>query len=197
MEEPLNRVSLTGPGDQAFALSPSVEGTSHRRIGYWPSTCHPLIVKGTLSRHIRRPNSLVIMADPLSIAASIIAVLQLTVSVIEYLQTVRDARKDRIDFLVEVSGLYHLLLALQNRVDGANAEDPWFAQVRLLGARDGPLDQLKSRLEHLVSKLGPPGGLQVGRALIWKFSKAEIEGVIAKIERIKMLVSLALTNDHL
>jgi hypothetical protein len=119
----------------------------------------------------------------------------LTASVIEYLQTVRDARRDRIDFLVEVSGLYHLLLALQNRIDSAKAEDPWLTQVRQLGAEDGPLDQFKSRLEDLVSKLGSPEGL--GWALIWRFNKAEIEGVLPKIERIKTLVSLALTNDHL
>jgi hypothetical protein len=135
------------------------------------------------------------MADPLSIAASIIAVVQVTASVIDYLQAVHDARKDRIDFLVEVSGLYHLLLALQNRVDRANAEDLWLTEVRQLGTRDGPLDQFKSSLERLVAKLGPLEGL--GRTLIWKFNKAEIEGVISKIERIKMLVSLALTDDHL
>jgi hypothetical protein len=135
------------------------------------------------------------MAEPLSIAASIIAVLQLTSSVMEYLQAVHDARKDRIDFLVEVSGLYHLLLALQNRVDKANTEDLWLTQVRQLGVRDGPLDQFKSHLERLRSKLGPATGLR--RALIWKFNKAEIEGIISKIERIKILVSLALTDDHL
>jgi hypothetical protein len=142
-----------------------------------------------------RPNSLATMADPLSIAASIIAVLQLTASVIDYLQSVHDARKDRIDFLFEVSGLYQLLLALQNRVDKANAKDLWLSQVRHLGAKDGPLDQFKSSLEHLVSKLCPREGF--GRALIWKFNKGEIEGVISKIERIKTLVSLALTDDHL
>jgi len=135
------------------------------------------------------------MAEPLSIAASIIAVLQLTSSVVEYLQAVHDARKDRIDFLVEVSGLYHLLLALQNRVDKANAEDLWLTHFRQLGVRDGPLDQFKSHLERLVSKLGPATGLR--RTLIWKFNKPEIEGIISRIERIKKLVHLALTDDHL
>jgi hypothetical protein len=135
------------------------------------------------------------MAEPLGIAASIIAVLQLTASVIEYLQAVHDAPKDRISFLSEVSGLHHLLLALQDRVDNTNAEDLWRTQVRQLGVRDGPLDQFKSHLERLVSKFGPAAGLR--RRLTWKFNKAEIEGIISKIERIKMLVSLALTNDHL
>jgi hypothetical protein len=31
----------------------------------------------------------------------------------------------------------------------------------------------------------------------WKFNKPEIEDIISKIERIKILVSLALTNDNL
>ena len=47
-----------------------------------------------------------------------------------------------------------------------------------------------------MSKLGPAKGLKVvGRALTWKFNKGEIEGVITSIERIKTLVSLALTDD--
>jgi hypothetical protein len=53
-------------------------------------------------------SSLATMPDPLGIAASIIAVVQLTASVIEYLQAVHDAGKDRIGFLSEISGLHHL-----------------------------------------------------------------------------------------
>jgi hypothetical protein len=135
------------------------------------------------------------MADPLGIAASIIAVLQLTASVIEYLRATRDARKDRVDFLSEASGLRELLLALQNRVEESHADDLWLAQVRQLGVRDGPLDQFKSHLEHLVSKLGASEGIR--GTLTWKFNKPEVEAIISRIERLKMLVSLALTNDHL
>jgi hypothetical protein len=135
------------------------------------------------------------MADPLSITASIIAILQLTSSVIEYLRAVCDARKDRVALLFEASGLHELLLALQNCVEESNAEDPWFTEVRKLGVGGGPLNQFKSHLERLVSKLGPAEGLQ--GMLTWNFNKSEIEGILSKIERIKMLVSLALTNNHL
>ena len=89
------------------------------------------------------------MADPLSITASIIAVLQLTESLIEYLKAVHDARKARIDFLSEVSGLHNLLIVLQNRVEQANSED---SRVRALGVEGGPLDRFKSHLENLLSK---------------------------------------------
>jgi hypothetical protein len=99
------------------------------------------------------------------------------------------------DLLIEASVLHQLLLALRDRVDTANAGGVWLTQVRLLATKDGPLDQFKSCLEHLVWQLGPPDRLR--RALFWMLNKAEIEGVISKIERMKMLVSLALTNDHL
>ena len=137
------------------------------------------------------------MPDPLGITGSIIAVLQLTASIIEYLKAVHDAHKDRIKFLSEVSVLHHLLAVLQNRVEKANdSNDPWFAQVRELGVERGPLDRLKSHLEHLESKLKPASGLRaVGRSLTWKFDKADIESIISSIERTKMLVSLALTDD--
>jgi hypothetical protein len=135
------------------------------------------------------------MADPLGITASIIAILQLTASVIEYLRAVLYARKDRVDCLLEIFGLHELLLALQIRVEKSHTEDLWLAQVRQLGVRDGPLDLFKSHLEQLASKLGPAAGLR--RALTWKFNKADIQGIISKIERIKTLVSLALTLDHL
>ena len=137
------------------------------------------------------------MPDPLGITGSIIATLQLTASIMEYLKAVHDAQKDRINFLSEVSMLHRLLAALQIRVEKANgSNDPWFIQVRELGIERGPLDRLKSHLKHLESKLKPAKGLKaVGRTLAWKFDKADIESIISSIERTKMLVSLALTDD--
>jgi hypothetical protein len=43
-----------------------------------------------------------------------------------------------------------------------------------------------------VSKLGPAEGRRLGKALIGGFNNAETEGIIDKIERIRILVSLAL-----
>jgi hypothetical protein len=55
--------------------------------------------------------------DPLSITASIIAVLQLTGKLISYLSDVKNAPKDRIQCALEVSNLRNLLLTLRFRLE--------------------------------------------------------------------------------
>jgi hypothetical protein len=138
------------------------------------------------------------MSDPLSISASIIAVLQLTGTVISYLKDVHDAPQDRIEFLIEVSGLDGLLDALQKRVQEAKFGDPWLTELQALGVENGPLDQFNSDLRRLASKLEPLNGLrQIRRRLTWIFNKTEINDILSKIERMKTLVTFALTNNLL
>jgi hypothetical protein len=138
------------------------------------------------------------MSDPLSVSVSIIAILQLTGTIIDYLKDVHDAPQDRINFLVEISGLDGLLDALQKRVQEAKSGDPWLTELQALGVQNGPLDQLDSDLKRLTSKLEPLDGLkEVRRRLTWKFSKTEIKDILSKIERIKTLVTFALTNNIL
>lgn len=135
--------------------------------------------------------------DPLSISASIAAVLQFAGTVISYLKSVRDAPEDRIEFALELRGLCSLLTVLHSRLKDPS-DDPWFTTVRALGVKDGPLDQFRSSLVRLASKLKPGKGVRnVGQILTWHFNKAEILDILSKIERIKKLVSLALENDLL
>jgi hypothetical protein len=129
---------------------------------------------------------------------SIQAVVQLTASVMGYLKAMQDAPRDRVNFMIEVSVLNSLLVVLQNRVQQAKDENAWFASVRTLVIRNGPLDRLKSCLERVVSKLAPVHGFQkIGKQITWKFDKTEIQDILSEIERIKTLVSLALANDLL
>jgi hypothetical protein len=55
------------------------------------------------------------MADPLSISASIIAVLQLSGTIIEYLNDVKGASEDRYRLLNEVASISGLLYFLKDR----------------------------------------------------------------------------------
>ncbi len=41
------------------------------------------------------------------------------------------------------------------------------------------------------------GEQKVKRRLLWKFSKEEVAGILARMERLKSLVSIALEMDHL
>jgi hypothetical protein len=136
--------------------------------------------------------------DPLSVTASIIAILQLTSSVIEYLNDVQDAPKDRARLAVEASNLYSLLIALRYRFEEARSNEDWYAEVRSLGAQNGPLDQYKSTLEQFQHKITSGSGIRkICHALVWRFSKEEVAGLLSRMERLKSLIQIALEMDHL
>jgi hypothetical protein len=139
--------------------------------------------------------------DPLSLTASIIAILQLTSTVINYLNDVKNASKDQARCATEASNVYCLLTNLKYRLEEAKSEDAsWHTAVRLLNVANGPLDQYRSALEQLQSKVtkASASGLQkTVRALVWKFSKDEVDDILSRIERLKSLTQIALEMDHL
>jgi hypothetical protein len=138
------------------------------------------------------------MGDPLSVSASIVAVLQLTGTVVQYLNDVKEAPKDRQRILSELSvasGILYLLRDLAERPQYGHA---WSVTIRSLNVPNGPLDQFKLALELLTSKLASVNGLnKMRKALAWPFQKAEIQSVISMIERQKSIFNLALQNDHI
>jgi hypothetical protein len=136
--------------------------------------------------------------DPLSVTASIIAVLQLSVKVLDYLNHVKDAPKDSAQCEIETSNLYSLLVNLRCRLEEGSASQPWYTAVRALAVQNGPLDQFKHALEALQAKMTDGGRLKkAGEALMWKFRKEEVASILAQIERLKGLVGIALEMDHL
>jgi hypothetical protein len=136
--------------------------------------------------------------DPLSMTASIIAVLQLTSTLTGYINDVRKATTGQAKMAVEASNLYSLLTSLRFRVEGARSEDPWFNQVKMLGTENGPLDQLKVILEKMVEKISSSKKRdQIKSAMMWKLTKLEVEDALKRMERLKSLITCALTNDLL
>jgi hypothetical protein len=136
--------------------------------------------------------------DPLSVAASIIAVLQLSNKIIGYFNDVKDSSKERVKCALEASNLYSLLLNLRFRVEEGTADKEWYTAVRALTVENGPLDQFKEALETLRSKITDGGRLKhVSDALLWKFRKEEAASILSQIERLKSLVEIALQMDHL
>ena len=63
--------------------------------------------------------------DPLSLTASIIAILQLTSTFTNYINNARNTTKEQAQLAVEASNLYTLLTKLRFRVEGARSDDPW------------------------------------------------------------------------
>jgi len=136
--------------------------------------------------------------DGLSVAASVIAVLQLAGEVIKYLNGVKDAPKECQQCTIEASNLQSLLINLLYHLNQGKSGDAWFTAVRALNVENGPLDQYKQALEQLRSRVGIQGGVrEVKRQLLWKFSKEEVTSILARLERLKSLVSVALEMDQL
>jgi hypothetical protein len=134
--------------------------------------------------------------DPLSLTASIVAVLQLAQTLTSCIYEVRNATVEQANLAIEASSLYNLLTTLRFRVEEAGLDDPWFNQVKLLGRENGPLDQFKITLETMVSELSSSRKReQITSALLWKFTKKEVENALARMERLKSLITCALTDD--
>ena len=138
------------------------------------------------------------MADPLSISASIIAVLQFTSTVIGYISEVSTASKDHQRVLLEVRSTQGILSALRDLGENAGWTDSWILTMKSLNVSGGPLEQFKTALERLALKLKPVDGWELARrALAWPFQKEEVNEILRLIERQKTLFSLALQNDHM
>jgi hypothetical protein len=78
--------------------------------------------------------------DGLSVAASIIAVIQIAGQVITYLGDVKDAPKECEQCMVELSNSNILLLQLKSHLNESSLQGPWYAKAQALNVKDGPLD---------------------------------------------------------
>lgn len=136
--------------------------------------------------------------DPLSITASIIAVLQLTSKVIEYLDDATDAPKERGRLVTEATNLYSLLMNLKYRLEEGRSNEPWYNAIKSLADPTGPLAQYMTILNELQCKVVVSSRVgKIAHALAWKFNKAEVDRMLSKIERLKVLIQIALEMDHL
>lgn len=136
--------------------------------------------------------------DPLSISASIFSVLQLTGTVIQYLNTVKGAPKDRQRILSELCNVNSTLYILEDQASQAQKGNAWSSTLLSLNKPNGPIEQFKIALERLETKLAPVGGLRkVGKTIAWPFQKEEIEEILNVIGRQMPLFNLARQNDHM
>ncbi len=136
--------------------------------------------------------------DPLSISASIIAVLQLTATVVQYLTVVKYYSKDRERLRSELCGIDSMLCILKNKATQAQLGDSWSMTLQSLRVANGPLEQFKITLERLAKKLAPPkGSKRVITAVTWPFQKGEVIELLNSVERKKTLFAFAQQNDHM
>jgi hypothetical protein len=139
------------------------------------------------------------MADPLSATASIIAVLQLSAKVLQYLRGVTGAPKERSRLILEISSLRGVLETLQDTLNDATTK-AWASTRTSLVDPQGPLTLLETSLKEIVRKVGKhsrsPSKIDtLANSLRWPFKEREIEKLLSVIERQKSLLLLAFDND--
>ena len=137
--------------------------------------------------------------DPLSIAASITALLQVTSTLIKYANGVKGASEERRKILSELLDIKGILFCLKDEADHAKQNDQWSSTFESLSVPGGPLESFGRIVEDLSSKLAPPAtkSKKVREVITWPFKKEEVKEILGSIERQKALFLLARQNDHM
>ena len=147
------------------------------------------------------PQTTIVM-DPLSVTASIIAVIQLTGSVVSavygYRRDVKHAPEDAAKIIQDLIGLSQILEKLLQMIEKErSAKTAQLSSVEGLVKPDGPLESCQKTLHHLNAKLQPEHGWRgVKQSLVWPLKKDYIKKTLDDIAAAKATIGLALTVDQ-
>lgn len=143
----------------------------------------------------------------MSLTASLIAVLQISGSVIsalyEYRSGVKDASRDAARIIEELNSLRNVLESLLRAVEReeASAESSRLSTFQKLLGPNGELERCKANLESIGEKLGAgrKGSTweSVKLSLVWPFKEKEIEKLLHNVERAKNTLNFALSADQI
>lgn len=147
--------------------------------------------------------------DPLSVSASLIAVIQITGSIIsfcyDYRQSAKHASKEIVQISDELNSLRDILdsllrLAEKAEVEGGLNGVSQLSTFQLLLKDDGPLWACRRELEKLKEKLEPKGeagswrGLK--KVLVWPLKEGDVKKTLGMLERLKSTLQLGLSADQ-
>ena len=137
--------------------------------------------------------------DPLSITASIVAVIQISQQLFDlcqiYYKGIKSARNDIKRLRDEITALSDILTQLSDLADEPGADT--LATLNIIKL---PLQNCSDDLSLLAERLDPGHGREMKqfglRALKWPFSTKEVDKTLAIIDRHKNTFTLALTADQ-
>lgn len=135
--------------------------------------------------------------DPVSISGTIVALFQLTGSILAFLSSVRNASSEQNKLRNEVITVIGLLKMMEMRLEAMKADDQGCLTIRVL-AESGVLDRCKESLKELIGKTDndkASGIEKFGRNFTWHFEKTEVNKTLMSVERLKTLLNLASMND--
>lgn len=143
------------------------------------------------------------MAEPLSLVASFIAVVQISGSVIsccyEYRKSVKNAPKDLLRVTNEVAALRNVVERLVTLLDDEKvASHNYLTTLAGLVSAGGPLELCQRDLESLRVKIEPPVNewRALGRRLTWPLQEKDVTKTLGSIIRAKSLLETALMVDN-
>lgn len=143
------------------------------------------------------------MAEPLSLVASLIAVVQISGSVIsccyEYRKGVKNAPKHILGVTNEVAGLRNVVERLVALIDDEKmASHKYLSTLAGFASVGGPLELCQHDLESLKVKLEPPINewKALGRRLTWPLHEKDVTKTLASVYRTKSLLETALMVDN-
>ncbi|CZR56742.1 related to ankyrin [Phialocephala subalpina] len=141
--------------------------------------------------------------DPLSLTGTLIAVLQITTSVIsvcyDYRAGVASASRDVIQITDSLNALKDSLDALLRLVETSRSGEDRarLVNVELLAREGGALESCLQELERLKEKLEPETGWRkVKKSLTWPLKEGEMKKALAGLERYKSTMQLAISADQ-
>ena len=139
------------------------------------------------------------MAEPLSTIASLIAVAQISGTIISICYDYRHGLKNVSSSVTRLSDEVRSLRdVLENLIELVDDHPGQFYSVELLDHQNGPLSKCSEELQELQNKLQPQGGWKaVGRALKWPLSEPELLKVLSHLDRMKTTITVAIATDQM
>jgi hypothetical protein len=133
--------------------------------------------------------------DPLSIT---VALLQLTSTLLQYLNNVKDVPQDRARCAIEASNLYNLLMMLRYRAERISVQRTVVQFPQFSQHTSRPSVPISESTGKELEKLAPSSTTgKLRDSIRWSFGKGDVEELLLRIERLKTIVSIALKMNHL
>lgn len=136
------------------------------------------------------------MTDPLSVAASITALLGLTTSLVKYINDTVNASDDKKKLSAEIRDTTVVLATLQELVQ-PHAQEDLLPAAGSLEALARIMASLEKALVPLRARLNSDRRSKIKGGLAWPFHEKEVRETLAAVERHKMSLSLTLQDIQL
>ena len=140
--------------------------------------------------------------DPASVVgllASVESLAEGAFKLVAFVNTIKEGGKQRLRLFTELNALWMVLIVLGGHLKWEEEElsEPWFKTIAMLDDEDGIFDQIQAAFDNLTSRLQPKTGhRKVLQTLRWPFDKAEVEALVAHLERLKSSLDLAMNSTN-